>query len=324
MNRRVEVFLSLNPARIPLRYAVIQRSASLDYAWSQASSVAGIEREQQVIQNELRPRAADRLVQFSSCTEPPHTWICFLQMHFGWDPGLPSVVGQRIVITGTGLLISPRHILTAGECLLARSRMHPVSRLAANGVVRELSAIKAASVIVTVGRDGETVESLGSASVVDSRLLRINERWEASRATNADFNFGLLTLDKPMISNPGFWGGAGNRIFPLIDAELENAVIHTAGYPAQKRPPLSAGSPASTGKSKDKFQWSTTGRISEVATHTFTHDMPTLNEWSGAPIWIERGEDRILAGISTAGQQAVRITLGVLEQLREWIAKDGI
>lgn len=244
-------------------------------------------------------------------------------MDFGQDPRPPSLLGRRIVITGTGLLISPRHILTAAECLFTRSRMHPVSQLKANGLVSELSPIKAVSILVALGRDGDTVEPLSGASVVDSRLLRINERWEASRATNADFNFGLITLEGPITSNQGFWGGAGNRIVPLIDVELQNAIIHTAAYPAHKYPPISAGGPACTDKSKGRTQWSTMGNISEVATHTFTHDMPMASGRSGAPIWIERGEDRILVGISTIGQQAVRITSDLLGQLREWMAKDG-
>jgi outer membrane protein OmpA-like peptidoglycan-associated protein len=326
LNRRVEVFVYLNPARSPVQFPLMRRNTTLrQYEWGEATSIPDIEcrqPEQKACNNERGALSLDGLSHVSSSTDPTNRSICFLQMDFGEDPRSLSLPGQRITIAGAGVLIGPRHVLTAGQCLFSRSRMHPVSRMTPHGPVTELLPIKCLCVLVASGGDGDTVEPPASASVTDSKFLRINERWEASRATNAGFNFGLITLEKPLTADAEFWGSAGNQVFPLIDAELQGSVVQTVAYPAHTYNPNSVGSPCLE-KRQGKTQRSMVGKISGIATHTFTHDLPTSCGQSGSPIWIEQGGDRLLVGISTIGQQAVRITFDLLCQLREWMAKDG-
>jgi hypothetical protein len=321
----VEIFVYLYPALVPVHYPVIRRSAVLGYEWSEATSLPESERREpeRKADHQVQTISSRGIIPVSSSTDPQGGWICFLEMDFGEDSRWPSSAGQRIRVGGTGLLVSPRHILTAGQCLFSRSRIHPISRMTSHGPVTELLPIKSRSVLVTPGSHSGMSEPVAGGPVTESKFLRISERWAVSGGTNGSFNFGLITLEKPLPSSPGFWGTAGNCIAPLIDAELQNAVVHAVGYPAHKCLQLSAGTLRSD-KNKVETQRSATGHILGVEKHTFTHDMPAFSGQGGSPIWIEQGENRMLVGISTIGQQAVRITFNLLLQLREWMAKDGV
>jgi hypothetical protein len=328
VNRRVEIFVYLYPARVPVRYPVIRRNATSGYQWAEGISTRQTERHQPERkipdQNELRATPPPGLVPVCSYTDPPNGWICSLHLDFGKDTRSLSSASQPITVGATGLLISSRHILTAGQCLYSRSRMHPISRMTLHGAVTEFLPINPHSVLVIPPRlesDGNGV--MANVFVKDAKFLRISDRWGASRATNASFNFGLITLERPLTPNRGFWGTGKNRIAPLIDAELQDAVVHTIRY-ADRGDFQPSVETRHFQENKNKTQWSAIGHISCVEKYTLSHDMPAFSGQAGAPIWIEQGEDRMLVGIATVGHQAVRITFDLLLQLREWMGRDGV
>jgi V8-like Glu-specific endopeptidase len=202
--------------------------------------------------------------------------------------------------------------------------MHPISRMTLHGAVTEFLPINPHSVLVIPPRlESDGNGAMANVFVKDAKFLRISDRWGASRATNASFNFGLITLEKPLTPNRGFWGTGKNRIAPLIDAELQDAVVHTIRYTDRGdfQPSVET---RHFQENKNKTQWSAIGHISCVEKYTLSHDMPAFSGQAGAPIWIEQGEDRMLVGIATVGHQAVRITFDLLLQLREWMGRDGV
>ena len=100
--------------------------------------------------------------------------------------------------------------------------------------------------------------------------------------------------------------------------------MYSAGYP--DRPAVAAGneSPLLSRMSPGSTQWSTLGTVKDTSSYVFFHDLPMLPGQDGAPIWIRKQNDRVLAGIMSVGDQAVRLTLPYLRQLRKWMVQDGV
>lgn len=336
LNRRVEVYLSFGAPAGPVQYPVLGWQSRLNrYAWSTANSAfvdgSGVTREKAVAGGatrtaapsatpgaQLRTDSRDGYFEVRRTSDPPFAWICWLQSNFA---KLTAPVSHE-----TGIFISPRHVLTTAHALLSRVNSSRAPQVLPNSLIINDGTLKVASVRIVPAHPEDMPPTLGNTTVAKGTAARTNPQWNASSAANHEFDYGLITLDAPLVSGQGFWGGAGYRIAEVSDQVLKNAALYTSGYPARKCPPHSPSSPRSyPAPSLSRCQLSTHGTVTAVAPRSFTHDMPVSRGQSGSPIWIEDRGERVLAGIvSTIPRQAVRITGDMLSQLQEWMKQDGV
>jgi V8-like Glu-specific endopeptidase len=269
----------------------------------------------------------------------PFRFVCCLEMFFTH----PTNPLDQIRVRGSGTLVSDRHVLTCGHNLLFQ-----LPGFASAGRVAP------ARITVTPGRNG-TATPFGEADADD---MRVPPQWTAS--PNAEFDFGLITLDVPIGAEKqaalggqplGFWScprrGGGTRIRPHTIANLRNLEVNQAGYPADKcedQPAVgsaTAAQLAACGIDRiGTMMWRSNGHIVNPSPPTeplsITYDMDSFHGDSGGPVWVRWQDFRNIVAVHTGGfpdpadptriiaNMGVRITDAVLAQLRTWMRADGV
>lgn len=194
---------------------------------------------------------------------------------------------------GTGWLIAPRTIITAGHCVF----MHD-----AGGWAREITA--------SAGRNGDARPYDARVSVNDfsaaSAWIDFADRSE---------DYGVIFLDKPF----SLISGESPFIFSFAakdDSELTGEVLNLSGYPA--------GDPIN-GKDST-FQWFHARTPIDVTSNTIVYDTDTSGGQSGSPCWHYANDtgERVVVGIHTNGfpyaNSATRITIEMEGEFEEWRA----
>jgi glutamyl endopeptidase len=140
----------------------------------------------------------DDRVQITDTTVVPWRWICALR--------ITAANGSQFI--GTGWLVGPRTVITAGHCVF----MH-----AQGGWARQIEVVP--------GRNGAS-RPFGSCTATSFRSV---SGWTAGH--DRDFDYGAILL--PSTCRPGdqlgFFGFAA-----LNDAELLNLSLNLSGYPGDK------------------------------------------------------------------------------------------
>lgn len=155
---------------------------------------------------------------------------------------------------GTGFMVSPTLVLTAGHCIYD----------AQMGGWAE-------TITVRPGfgkRDGEPVEPFGAFAISQGSKMRVDQAW----VNDADprFDFGFLELPEPVGNQTG-WFALGTD----DNDRLAARVINVCGYSADRDP---------------SQQWHCGGTIKYLEPLRLYHDGDTYGGNSGGPVWIA-GED---------------------------------
>ena len=206
----------------------------------------------------------------------PYRWICRLVA----PSADPTEHGYGM---GTGILIGPRHVLTAAHVLVSQKdprqsvgdwlRVQP----ARNGTQAPLKE---------VGIRGWQV---------DPRWIRrVHGRW----VLQSQHDYGLVTLDTDVSTWPigpctlGYWGisgpcadGAG---VGLSAAEVRGQGVQVTGYPFDNDPTTIL----------DRPRHHQNGRPARVLLHT----ADTVRGQSGSPVWMTRDGRRDLVGVHSGSQ----------------------
>jgi V8-like Glu-specific endopeptidase len=243
----------------------------------------------------------DSRAQVANTLQAPYRWVCLIEMKFRSD-------GTNKIVRGTGILVSPRHVLTSAHLFDARS-------------------LSNSKMTVAPARNGSS-KPFGEARVTRRRTS------PHYRRADVRFDFALLTLDKRIgdatTGKPparlGHWGETAAAIVGLpATTAIRNMDVEVAGYPGDK--PLGT-------------LWSATGLADVAASNPrrVEHTADTKPSMSGGPVFTRDNGVPTLIGLHSMpgvinidprnvqtlkNNFATRLTDDVLKQVNDWIAADG-
>lgn len=188
---------------------------------------------------------------------------------------------HRKQVLATGWLAGPHTVLTAGHNLVS----HKFGR-------------EASRITVVPGRQGDTAPF----DFFRSSRFDVHPRWRDSG--DESFDLGVVWLDAAVGEHVG-WFGFGSR----PDAQLQDLIVNTAGYPADKR----IGT-----------QWFNAGRISAIESRVLEYGLDTEAGQSGSPIFaVDTSDARVVLAVHAYGgdeiNRGIRITDDVFEVFRGWV-----
>jgi glutamyl endopeptidase len=233
----------------------------------------------------------DERVRILDTDLSPWRMICALRMRG------PTGAGA----IGTGWLIGPKTVLTAGHCVYST----------------QFFGGWATSIEVIPGlRGAGTDADLRPYGSVTSERLSSVDRWTESE--DPDFDIGCIHLSEPKGDEVGWFALAA------LDPEALNGyLVNVSGYPADR------------GSGNEQYHAS--NRVLRVTERRLFYEVDTYGGQSGAPVWVHEndGAPPLAVGIHAYGiggtpsdfgivaNSAPRIIPEVLEKLREWIERDG-
>jgi glutamyl endopeptidase len=219
----------------------------------------------------------DDRVRINPTTTYPWRCICSLLI-------IPQVGNQNYM--GTGWLVSPRTVITAGHCVYLRNL---------GGWAKQI--------LVTPGRNGISRELPYGNSYADH--FRSFTAW--TNDANKDYDIGAIILPQSLtkFNSLGYFGFASL-------SDLEGMTANLSGYPGDKD-----AIPGFQGT-----QWFNARQIKLAYAHRFYYDIDTAGGQSGSPVWRLLNGERHVVGIHTngasTGNSATRITSGVFDVIRAW------
>ncbi|MEP7363007.1 MAG: hypothetical protein ABI972_07115 [Acidobacteriota bacterium] len=298
---------------------------------------------------------SDSRSPIKNTTKIPYRYICRLAMTYQ-DPGFAG--GAAVQFAGTGTLIGPKHILTAG---------HNVRNTFGGKV------LTAKAVTASPGQD----RSSKPFGTVKMSGFKCKNEWMNDQ--NPCFDYALLELESSIsgkrfatIGNKplGYWGdflSGNNTRLEFIDPEkLRKQKVQVAGYPGDKCgylpiqkfkrgdnckyapvAPLSKDLTACLNAGLHATaQFGDTGRMLDPlppggGAHLFLYDADTCKGHSGSPVWVQNSGMRYLIGVHTGpysiakgsckdvvpvgatidANRAVRVTTNMLDNIHKWMGK---
>jgi V8-like Glu-specific endopeptidase len=214
----------------------------------------------------------DDRIQIQATKTVPWSRICSLL--------ITTRTGQQFI--GTGFLVSPGTVITAGHCVY----MHRFGGWAAR-------------VQVIPGRNADA-KPFGECTSTAFRSVR---GWVDGESR--DHDYGAIILPRSFHAQTRPLGAFGFAV--LQNQELNGKWINTAGYPGDK--------PRGT-------MWWHARQVKALTARTIVYDIDTAGGQSGSAVWLKRDGRRIVVGIHTngspAGNSATRITTPVFNNLRRW------
>jgi V8-like Glu-specific endopeptidase len=279
----VSVRLAEAPESAPVA-GTVSTLRPLDAYWGsfgtpleKATARAKAIQEAQKVQYEVILGSDDR-VRVTAIDQYPWRCICALL--------ITAQSGTQYI--GTGWLVSPRVVLTAGHCVYMADEGGWVSQIE-----------------VMPGRNG-TQRPNGSAI---SRDLRSVTGWTHDNDSDCDYGGILLPADKRYGDTLGWFGYAARD-----DDYLRGVSLNLSGYP---------GDGGKAPNQEDGTQWYMSRGVKDVMARQFSYEIDTYGGQSGSPVWeMTTGGDRYGLGIHTWGTSvangATRITQGVFDNIVQW------
>ncbi len=243
-------------------------------------------------------------------TEIPYRRIC--QISYRTPRANSSRTTPR---RGTGWLIGPRTLLTAGHVILDLSNRDDPELLSTDFRIAPGRTGK--------GSDGDAVPY----GLYRAARLSAHPRWLSD--CDPEFDIGCIHLDRPVPGRVGYWGFAA-----FDDAALEGAEVNIAGYPVEGPPEDPDGPPIPIKHNGMKAFWHR-NRIGRVTPQRLYYDVDTSSGQSGAPVWMRLSaqEPPVAVGVHAYGfrdsdtgedraNSATRITPQLVQTIRRWIDED--
>ena len=231
---------------------------------------------------------ADDRTRITDTESDPWRRICCLEITGRFGSG-----------TGTGWLVGPNTIVTAGHCVFDR-------RIGG----------WADSIRVIPGRD-DSHEPFPQAVTVATRFSSVR-RWVEDN--DRGYDFGAIHLDQPIGEVVGWFGFAS-----LSADRLRNFGVNIAGYAGDK-------------KFEGRRLAFHSGRVLQVDERRVYYDADTMGGQSGGPVWIhtdEKPDEPVVVGIHAYGEggtpgqfeieanSAPRILPSVYDVIQQWIESDS-
>lgn len=218
-------------------------------------------------------------VRVTKCDQYPWRCICSLE--------ILARDGSRS--TGTGWLVAPRVVVTAGQCVFLHE---------AGGWASQVEVIP--------GRDGAQRPN-GSAIATD---LRSVPGWTQQHDFDYDYGAILLPADQRFGDRLGWFGFA-----PREDDALRQATLNIAGYPRGDGldPTVEPGS-----------QWYSRGTVRRVEARRVSCEIATWPDQAGSPVWeMTPNGERYAVAIHSWGTRysngGPRITREVFDDISRWV-----
>ena len=210
----------------------------------------------------------------------PYSAICSLEINFRFGSGE----------IGTGWLVAPRLVITAGHCVFNKKK---------GGFATEI--------LVSPGRNGSSHWQAQTVPATGGRF-RTSPEYGTGSDTSPDFDYGAIILPKAFVDT-------GNFGFDVYDEfKLKQETFNAVGYPADK--------PFGT-------MWGHAKRLANVLSRRLEYQIDTEVGQSGSPVFDmvqENGQTFFVAvGVHNAGSQshlinsATRINDEVHKRFQSWI-----
>lgn len=263
-------------------------------------------------------------------TTAPFRWICSIAVQRRITRGSGGTSLTGLAPAGSGLLISPRHVLTAAHVL---NGINTDDKGRPLGGTHEAQTVK-----VKFARDGSS-EPFGE---IEAKSWVTHPNWKPAEGSPTS-DLALITLKEAVGERVfkaaggalGWWGGPGAGATNLLDdvpaALLDSLIgtrVVTAGYPgSSKGAMVCAAGVLSAGSAAHDERLRRGGLIGRWARSTpliwFTAD--ATKGQSGSPLWLVHDGRRHLIGVvgqaGTDFNLALVINAAVLRQINHWLGR---
>jgi V8-like Glu-specific endopeptidase len=226
----------------------------------------------------IPPRDSRRKVRIRDLDNPPFRYICSVINKFNGEA------------EGTGTLIGPRTVLTAG---------HVIDSLADRGVK------------VIPARHGNDTPLFGTAA--STRLILPDNYRSGSKS-----DYGIIILNREIGSLAGYWGlehkrwSWDSRGTSMLRGKLPflpgGGKVNLAGYPNDLPKERPDADPCDPRVSNTRFMYrvydTTVRRTKQTPLGLLDYKNDTCPEMSGSPVWIKRSRwmgGRVMVAIHIAG-----------------------
>jgi V8-like Glu-specific endopeptidase len=201
---------------------------------------------------------------------PPWRAVCYLEIRGSTGRG-----------QGTGWMISPDLLVTAGHCIYD-------ANYGGNG--------KATDIVAYPGRNGGNFPYQPVACVVADAHPKYRG------GVDPKYDIGILRLSRKIGVEIGWFGLA---VYDLQHAM--KSLVNLGGYPTSKSPQGS--------------MWKDAGRIESGDQHFFHYYIDTEKGMSGAPVFWSDGQQRLALAVHTTWDPAKNINAGVriTDEIMDWI-----
>ena len=207
------------------------------------------------------------------------------------------------ISVGTGVLISPYHVLTCGHVI------YPPASPRTRGIE------------VFPGQNGPDE----NVSLFRSNGWAISASWRATDCRTAGEDYGVIRLATP--TRQGFM-----PLRPFNPAILTSIGVQVAGYPADREPRSrhlyeSRGQVDGAVDIRSCVNGVPQGPIIRpipATARTIVHQLDTTRAQSGSPLWIDDGTLQTLIGVHVGlgnqnGKLAVLLNAAVQTQIQDWM-----